>query len=376
MVASQVDYLQRQARLSDVLIRHDQLDAVALNAGPSLYYLTGLEFHLSERPVVGLFVPEKAPVMIIPELEAGKLADLPFPVQHFTYGEDPDAWRTTFRAGVGAAQISGMRVGIEPRQFRVLEMSLLESTSSGTKYISGEDVIGELRMLKDEIEIANMRAAVAVAQDTLKDIIPAIRTGLSERALAAEITASLFRAGSDSSLPFAPLVASGPNSANPHAFPGQRRLEKGDMLILDWGASAGGYFSDLTRTFAIGEPEDEMKRIAHIVLEANLAARQVAGPGVPAQAVDRAAREVIKSAGYGEYFIHRTGHGLGLEGHEAPYIREGNTLELVPGMTFTIEPGIYLPGRGGVRIEDDVVVTADGIESFSDLPRELKPLGD
>ena len=152
MAASQVDYRQRQARLNSVLRNHEQLDAMALNAGPSLYYLTGLEFHLSERPVVGLFVEDTAPVIILPELEAGKLANLPYQVQDFTYGEDPDSWGSVFQTGVEAALLSEKRVGIEPRQFRVLELSLMEGASSRTKYLPGEEVIAELRMLKDETE--------------------------------------------------------------------------------------------------------------------------------------------------------------------------------------------------------------------------------
>ena len=175
-------------------------------------------------------------------------------------------------------------------------------------------------------------------------------------------------------MPFSPIVASVPNSANPHAFPGDRQLARGDLLIIDWGANVGGYYSDLTRTFAIGQPEDEMKLIAQTVMWANTAAREIAGPGKAAQEVDRAARKVIEDAGYGQYFIHRTGHGLGMEVHEAPYIREGNPLRLEPGMTFSVEPGIYIPGRGGVRIEDDVVITDQGLQSFSDLPRGLKIL--
>ena len=133
-------------------------------------------------------------------------------------------------------------------------------------------------------------------------------------------------------------------------------------------------FSDLTRTFSLGEAEDEMMTIAQIVNQANKAAREKASPGIAAHTVDQAARQVIEEAGYGQYFIHRTGHGLGLESHEAPYIRDGNPRSLEPGMTFTIEPGIYLPGRGGVRIEDDVVITDQGLHSFSDLPRELNTL--
>jgi Xaa-Pro dipeptidase len=146
-------------------------------------------------------------------------------------------------------------------------------------------------------------------------------------------------------------------------------------LIIDWGANIGGYFSDLTRTFAIGALEAEMKPIAQIVLEANEAARRIAGPGVAAEDIDHAARQVIEQAGYGEFFIHRTGHGLGMEVHEEPYIRDGNPMPLSPGMTFTIEPGIYLPGRGGVRIEDDVVITEHGLRSLSDMPRELRLIG-
>jgi Xaa-Pro dipeptidase len=151
-------------------------------------------------------------------------------------------------------------------------------------------------------------------------------------------------------------------------------LQIGDLLIIDWGANVGGYFSDLTRTFAIGEPEDEMKMVAQTVHQANTAAQDIAGPGVAAQEIDQAARKVIEEKGYGQYFIHRTGHGLGLETHEEPYIRDGNPLPLESGMTFTIEPGIYIPGRGGVRIEDDVVITEQGLHSFSDLPRELNIL--
>jgi Xaa-Pro dipeptidase len=172
-------------------------------------------------------------------------------------------------------------------------------------------------------------------------------------------------------MPFAPIVASGPNSANPHSIPTERRLTPGDLLILDWGATYQGYISDLTRTFAIGQPDPELKRIAQVVHEANATSREAARPGISAGDVDRAARSVIDKAGLGEFFIHRTGHGIGLEAHEDPYIYAENTLILAEGMTFTVEPGVYLPGRGGVRIEDNVVITVQGAESLSDLPREL-----
>jgi len=205
--------------------------------------------------------------------------------------------------------------------------------------------------------------------------LPAIKIGMTEKELASELTVQLLRNGAESKLPFAPIVCAGPNSANPHAVPSERRLQAGDLLIIDWGATFDNYLSDLTRTFAIGEASPEYARIAQVVAEANQAGRDAATPGVPASLVDSAARQVIEKAGYGSYFIHRTGHGLGMEEHEEPYIRSDNTQLLLPGMTFTVEPGIYLPERGGVRIEDNVVITESGSESLSNFPRELKVVG-
>jgi Xaa-Pro dipeptidase len=169
-------------------------------------------------------------------------------------------------------------------------------------------------------------------------------------------------------------VSAGPNSANAHASPSDRSIGRGDLLVIDWGASSDGYISDLTRTFAIGMPDPELGKIAEIVHAANVAGRDAGRPGVPCANVDRAARSVIEKAGYGDYFTHRTGHGIGMEAHEEPYMRGDNMHMLYPGMAYTVEPGIYLPGRGGVRIEDDVVVTKTGVEVLSDLPRELRVL--
>jgi Xaa-Pro dipeptidase len=375
MSQTEVNYRNRQDRLA-MAMKAANIEAMALNTGPSLTYLSGLHFHLSERPVVGFFNPNHPPVIILPELEAGKLSNLPYQVESFTYGEAPDTWQAAFRDGIRAAELSNLRVGVEPHHLRMLELEFLEKADAGIKFVSGETCLAEIRMQKDEAEQAAMQKAVHIAQKALEATLPVIKPGITERELAAELMVGLLREGSESQVPFAPIVASGSNSANPHAFPTDRQLERGDQLIIDWGANIGGYFSDLTRTFAIGEPQDEMNLIAQVVLEANEAAREKAGPGIPAQDVDRAARQVIEEAGYEEFYIHRTGHGLGMEVHEHPYIREGNLLPLAPGMTFTIEPGIYLPGIGGVRIEDDVVITNVGILSFSDMPRALRTLGD
>lgn len=363
-------YSTRQSRLINA-IQAAGLDTLALNAGPTLAYLTGLHFHLSERPVIGLFSPSEPPSIFLPELEGRKLENLPFAVHAFPYGENPLSWGNTLAAAVEPLKLEGCKIGVEPRRFRVLELRLLEAALPNAEILSGEDCVAGLRMQKDQAELAAMRQAIAVAQNALAATLPFIQPGLTERQIASRLTLELLRNGSDSEIPFAPIIASGPNSANPHAVPGDRLLQTGDLLIIDWGAGVNGYISDLTRTFAIGEPEPEFSQIARIVLEANAAARQQAKPGVPAGQLDQAAREVIEKAGYGPYFTHRTGHGLGLEPHEEPYIRGDNPLLLAPGMTFTIEPGIYLPGRGGVRIEDNLAITEDGSESLSDYPREL-----
>jgi Xaa-Pro dipeptidase len=181
--------------------------------------------------------------------------------------------------------------------------------------------------------------------------------------------------GSDGELPFQPIIAFGANSANPHAVPSEYALRQGDLVLFDWGANYRGYFSDLTRMFSLGEPEPDLRHIVSVVERANAAGCAAVAPGIAASEIDETTRGVIAAEGYGEFFTHRTGHGLGLEIHEEPYIRGDNGQQLTPGMTFTVEPGIYLTGRGGARIEDDMIVTATGGESLSTIDRSLGILG-
>jgi Xaa-Pro dipeptidase len=220
-----------------------------------------------------------------------------------------------------------------------------------------------------------MRKAVKVAQSALEEAIPLIKAGMTEKELASELVIQLLQHGSQSEVPFAPIVSGGPNSANPHASPSDRKIRPGDLLVVDWGAAVNGYISDLTRTFAVGEVKEEYRKIHQIVLEANAAGREAGKPGVTCADVDKAARDVIEKAGYGKYFTHRTGHGIGMEGHEEPYMRGDNIQLLELGMAYTVEPGIYLPERNGVRIEDNVVITETGAECLSDMQRGLVVVG-
>ncbi len=364
---------QRLNRLMQ-LLESAPIDAVALNPGPTLTYLSGLNFHLMERPTVLLLAPPDRAAVVVPELELRKLEHPPYPIQSFPYGDNPAAWSGAFERAAKSMGLAGKTLGVEPNRLRFLEMRFLQDAAPGAKFVSADDILSQLRMQKDPQEIAAMRKAVGIAQRALQATIPSIHVGVSERQIASELSIQLLKAGSDSEFPFTPIVSGGPNSANPHASPSERKLQPGDLLVIDWGGAFQGYVSDLTRTFAIGETQPEMKRIFETVLAANAAGREAARPGIPAGQVDKAARDVIERAGYGQYFTHRVGHGLGMEGHEPPYMFGENELILREGMTFTVEPGIYLPGRNGVRIEDDVVITAAGAESLSDFDRSWKGL--
>jgi Xaa-Pro dipeptidase len=367
-------YPKRLAKLAEQLTTSG-LDAVSLNPSPTLTYLTGLSFHLMERPVVLLYMPGKDPVLVLPELEKLKLGHLAYPAQGFTYGENPAEWDAVFRQAIQSLGLDGKRIGVEPRALRLLEFRHVKAGAPEADYPDASDALAALRICKDADEIANMRKAVQIAQNALEATIPLIKVGMTEKELAAELTVQLLRNGSQPEMPFSPIVSGGPNSANPHASPSDRKLQPGDLLVVDWGAISDGYISDLTRTFAVGEVDEEYQKIHKIVQEANAAGRAAGKPGVPCAEVDKAARAVIEKSGYGVYFTHRTGHGIGMEGHEEPYMRGDNLKLLQPGMTYTVEPGIYLPERNGVRIEDNMVVTETGAESLSDMPREIRVVG-
>jgi len=356
-------------------LRNSNLDAVVLNPGPTLKYLTNLNFHLMERPVVLFVSPNHEPVIVLPELELPKAGLFPFKVHAFAYGENPAGWDDAFRQAAQALGLDGKRIGVEPRQMRLLEFRHVKAGAPEADYPDAGDVLANLRLKKDGAEVDAMRRAVKIAQDALEATLPQIKIGMTEHELASELVVQLLRHGSESEMPFAPIVSGGPNSANPHASPTDRKLQPGDLLVVDWGAAYDGYISDLTRTFAVGDVDAEYVKIHKIVQEANAAGRAAAKPGVPCANVDRAARNVIEEAGYGKYFTHRTGHGIGMEGHEEPYMRGDNMQLLEPGMAFTVEPGIYLTDRNGVRIEDNMVITGGGADCLSDMPREIRTVG-
>lgn len=358
----------RVSRLQERMMRQG-LDCVALVPGANLFYLTGLSFHLSERPIVAFFSVDDPPAIVVPQLEATKVDGATLEMEPFTYTDDRGP-AMAFQRACAALELAEARIGVEERHMRVMETRYLHRYAPDCDLIPADDVMATLRSRKGEDELAQMRRAVTVIETALRSVLSQLQAGMSEREVAGLLMVEIFRAGGDG-IAFDPLVVAGPNAASPHLGPSDRPIGRGETIIIDCGAVVNGYASDITRTVVLGGLPEEFFEVYQIVAAANRAGRAAVRSGVAAQAVDQAARDVIEDAGYGDYFIHRTGHGIGLEVHEPPYIVAGNREPLQPGMTFTVEPGIYLPGRGGVRIEDDVVVTEDGGESLTTFTRDL-----
>jgi Xaa-Pro dipeptidase len=350
------------------------LDGVGLMPGANMLYLSGIHAHLSERPIV-LFIPvDDLPAIIIPTLEAGKAAAAGIPENRIFSWNDDDGYTGAFQRASAQLELSGYLLGVEAYHMRLLELELLQRYAPGLTTAHVDSLMTALRSVKDEDEISSVRKAVAIAEEAMEKLIPRLQIGQSEKQISSILIEELMTAGSEA-IPFTPIVSAGPNGASPHAVPTKRAIQSGDFLVIDWGAVVDDYPSDITRTFAVGKANPEQRRIYETVRLANRNARAIARPGASGQDVDRAARSVIEEMDYGPYFIHRTGHGLGLEVHEPPYMMEGNEEQLRTGVVFTIEPGIYIADSGGVRIEDNILITPAGSESLTTLSRELIQVG-
>jgi Xaa-Pro dipeptidase len=364
---------QRLERVTAAL-RAGRMAGIALMPDANLSYLSGLSFHKGKRLTLAL-IPAGGgePCMVIPALELGQAeTKSQLPMRYFPWS-DADGPRAALAAAVAAAfpdSLAGRDLAVEHTSMRVMELRALEAALPGLRTADATNLMADLRMVKDAEELATIERAVQIIEAALGQAIAQIRAGMTERQLSRILSDAVIAAGGDGES-FENLIGSGPNGANPHHQNGDRTFQPGDLIVIDCGARYGGYISDITRTVALGEPPEESRRVYDLVLRANAEGRRVARPEATGEEIDAAARGVIAAAGYGEYFIHRTGHGFGLETHELPNIVAGNTEPLAPGTTFTVEPGIYIPGRVGVRIEDDMVITPDGARSLTSFPREL-----
>jgi len=343
------------------------VDVVLLSVGADLPWLIGYEAMPSERLTMAV-VPQSGDIhLVVPELEAPRVtvADDLFEVVAWHETEDP--------LGLVADSVGGgATVALGDQTWARFAIGLQDRVA-GIRLQTASRMLGELRLRKDSVEIDMLRTAGAAA-DTVSAALAGERfSGRTERQLAASIAEATVAAGHDKAA--FTIVASGPNAASPHHEPGDRAMQRGDVVVVDFGGSVRGYHSDTTRTFAVGDPPDDVAEAFEVLVEAQRVGRKTAEAGVAAEEVDAATRTVIDDAGYGKYFIHRTGHGIGLDVHEDPYLVVGNDTALEEGMAFSIEPGIYKPGRWGMRIEDIVVVTSEGLEALNNTDRSLVVVG-
>jgi Xaa-Pro aminopeptidase len=347
------------------------VDALLLGPGADLRYLTGYEALPLERMTLLVARRDGEHTLIVPTLERARAEAAPLPagLRLDDVGETDDPFAAAARA-VGGVRAGDLGVG--DRLWSTFLLGL-QAALPTARWRRASEVTRELRMRKSAGEVAALRRA-ARAIDRVHEAVPALlRPGRTEAEVGRDIAEAIVAEGHQV-VNFV-IVASGPNGASPHHDTGDRVLAEGDAVVVDIGGTLDGYCSDCTRDYVVGRPPEGFAE-AHAALEAaQRAACEAVRPGVTAEAVDAAAREVLEDAGYGEAFVHRTGHGIGLEEHEEPYIVAGNTLPLEPGMAFSIEPGIYLPGRFGMRIEDIVAVTEDGGERLNTLEREAVVVG-
>ena len=343
------------------------LDGLIITPGPDLVWLTGYRpTAITERLTALVLAPDQEPVLLLPRLERADgeaaVAAPSLTIIDWVDGEDPFA-----RLGAFIGPESTMGIADSAWALHLLG---LQDAVPGSVYRSLTQSLPMLRAVKDGDELARLAAAGAAADATYEQILDVRFEGRKETDVAADL-ARLLREHGHEQVDFT-VVGSGPNGANPHHEAGGRTIEHGDAVVLDFGGLMDGYGSDTTRTVCVGEPSAAVLEVHEIVRLAQQAGVDAVRPGVACQEVDRAARAVITDAGYGEQFIHRTGHGIGTTTHEPPYMIEGEEQPLVPGMCFSVEPGIYLPGEFGVRIEDIVTVTDAGAVRFNNTAHDLR----
>jgi Xaa-Pro dipeptidase len=348
------------------LLKHEGLDATVIVPGPNMYYFTGLQLKQSERLSLAIISKEGELTFVVPQVELNKVESLESKhIFWYTDEQGPKEALEQARQSLGVLE----RVGVEHTKMRVMELKAAEAIGS-QKTEDVSDLVNQMRMYKDKQEVEQMRKAVNILEESLEATLHYIKPGVTEREIAAQLEYEMRKRGSEGT-PFGTIVASGPRGATPHGRAADKQIKEGELIVMDFGSISGGYVGDICRTVAVGNIPDELYHIYQVVKEAQQRAVDIIKPGVTAHEVDDAARSYIKEKGYADYFTHRTGHGLGLDAHEDPYIMKNSDLILKPGMSFTVEPGIYLPERGGVRIEDNIVITEDGYVNLMTYSKEL-----
>lgn len=350
-------------------LKENQLDAAFITTPDNVFYVSGFRSNPHERLLGVVIFQDAPPLMICPKMEVpdAKAAGWSFDVVGHQDTDNP--WQLLHEAILGKG-INISQLAIEKSHMTVERLEALKELFPTASFTRLDDQLNSMRVIKDESELAILRQAAEFADYAIEVGVSELAEGKTELEILTAIELALKKKGI-SHMSFDTMVLSGPKTASPHGKPGDRKIQKGDFVLFDLGVIYKGYCSDITRTVSFGEPSKAQKEVYETVKKAEQDAVDAVKPGVRAMDLDKIARDVITEAGYGEFFTHRLGHGLGISVHEFPSLTGTNEMPLTEGMVFTIEPGIYDPSVTGVRIEDDVVVTKDGVEVLTKFPKEL-----
>ncbi|MCR8642653.1 Xaa-Pro peptidase family protein [Paenibacillus sp. N1-5-1-14] len=351
-------------------MERQSLDVLLVTMPKHVYYLTGFYTDPHERFLGLVLVKGQDPFLLVPslDLEKAQQTSSVSTIHAHTDTQNPYAVLKSYLPS------SITSFGVEKSHLTVAGFEALSSHVEAKVWADIEQPLREMRVIKTPEEIVIMKKAIRIVEDVLRAGVEKVRVGVTEMDIVAELEYQMRRLGSQGPS-FGTLVLAGEKSGQPHGEPSNSVIKEGELLLLDLGVFADGYASDITRTFAVGELNAKNKEMYDVVLQANLRGIEAVRPDVTFASIDYAARKSIVDRGYGDYFITRLGHGLGLEIHEYPSVHGENQDKTREGMLFTIEPGVYVPGHGGVRIEDDVIVTADGVEVLTSFPKELTIIG-
>ncbi|MCY3963965.1 MAG: Xaa-Pro peptidase family protein [Acidobacteria bacterium] len=350
------------------------VDAVVLTPAATMTWLLGHDFEAHERLFLLIVPTADEAVAVVPALEEANFRGAAPAVGSVHLWDDADGPENAAAAALKCLGKTS-RVAVEPLSLRYMEFEHLRRELPRAKIESAEEIVSELRLRKSDEEAALMKRASKIAEAALEFTLRDVKPGRKEIEIASKLSSELLRRGGGG-ISFGPIVLSGPKSALPHGVPDEREMQEGEFLLIDFGTSFGGYHCDITRTFVVsGSPTDRMREVYESVLQANIRGVAASRPGVTYDYVHKNCQANLHARRFKEFMTHRTGHGLGLEIHEPPSVMAGNDDVVEQGAVFTIEPGLYLDGWGGVRIEDNIRVTEQGCELLTSSPRELRILG-
>lgn len=355
-------------QISTYLKEHN-IDAAFITTPDNVFYVSGFRSNPHERLLGVLVFQDTEPLMILPQMEVPDAKNAGWNFDVVGHQDTDQPWQLLKQA-IENKKITPSQIAIEKSHMTVERLEAIQELYPDVTFTRLDDQLNSMRVVKDANELAILRDAAAYADYAIEVGVSEIAEGKTELEILTAIELALKKKGI-SHMSFDTMVLSGPKTASPHGKPGDRKIQKGDLVLFDLGVIYKGYCSDITRTVAFGEPSTKQKEVYETVRKAEQAAVDAVKPGVKAMELDKIARDIITEAGYGKFFTHRLGHGLGISVHEFPSVTGNNEMELIEGMVFTIEPGIYDPSITGVRIEDDVVVTKDGVEVLTKYPKDL-----